>query len=282
MACGSALGRKVSKDIDGKMMTLLPFPSSILRVLVILCGCAWTMKAQVAEDQKPAIEEVSPGVLRIGTVQVEQATKTVSFPAAVNMTKGLMEYLLVGRGGPTHESLLVTDTKPIELHTAMLLLGAKGSKPTPGGAEVPPPQLTKEYLQHAPKLTGDLILLTATWKDANGNEKTGDISQWLLYTPSKKPPVNGPWLYTGSGFGADGAFLAQVEDILAGLVTNSAALINNPRKGNDDDRAWDANPAIIPPVKTPLTLSVKLLEQPGAAGSTAAGDTEKKKPKKKR
>ncbi len=145
----------------------------------------------------------------------------------------------------------------------MILLGAKPPKPAMPGVDAPPGQLTKEYLQHAPKLAGELIAITATWKDKSGADKTVEVADWLYYLPSKKSASRGPWLYSGSMFGADNKFLAQIEDIFASLVINPAALMNNPRKGSDDDRVWEVNEKSVPPAGTPVTITIRLQDAAG-------------------
>ena len=68
----------------------------------------------------------------------------------------------------------------------------------------------------------------------------------------------GPWTYNGSLF-SNGHFMAQVEGAFAALVTYPSALINNPRKGSDNDQIWAVNEKVIPPVKTPLEIAIQLL-----------------------
>lgn len=212
---------------------------------------------------KPAVKDLGNGQYEVGAIRLEQKTKTVTFPGAVNMDKGGLEYLLVGRNGPTHESLLVTDVSPTELETVMILLGVKPPKRVMPGVDAPPGQLTAEYLKGAPKLAGEQIAITATWKDKAGAEKTVEVADWLYYLPNKKAATRGAWVYSGSMFGADNKFLAQLEEIFASLVTNPAALINNPRKGSDDDRVWEVNDKVVPPAGTPVTITIQI--QPPAA-----------------
>jgi hypothetical protein len=59
-------------------------------------------------------------------------------------------------------------------------------------------------------------------------------------------------------FGSDGGFLAQQQGLFAALVTNPGALINNPRKGNDNDRTWTVNEKAVPAVDTPVTITIVL------------------------
>ncbi|NTU43497.1 MAG: hypothetical protein HGA78_10725, partial [Nitrospirales bacterium] len=76
----------------------------------------------------PAVKKVSPGVFSIGDITINKEKKSVSFPAQINMDKGLLEYLLVRTGGKTHESLLRTNVEPYHLQIALLLLGFEGTE----------------------------------------------------------------------------------------------------------------------------------------------------------
>lgn len=206
----------------------------------------------------PMIREVAPGVFEAGKMRIDKSARSVTFPGAVNLEKGLLEYLIVTREGATHESLLVSDILPSDLHFAMLLLGAKGAGLTTGGAaDRPPAQIDAEYLRNAPKLKGDRVFITVKWKKKDGSLQSAPIEDWLRQPESRKAAPRGPWIYTGSMF-ADGQFLAQLEGLLAALVTNPSALINNPRKGNDSDAAWEVNESARPPVDTPVEITVRL------------------------
>jgi hypothetical protein len=177
------------------------------------------------------------------------------------MAKDLVEYVLVTPEGSVHESLLTSEIQPTGLHFAMLLLGAKGAgllAPQPGQA--PPGQLDAEYLRGAPRLKGDNLNITVKWKNKEGAEKSAPVEDWLMHPDTGKAAPRGPWIYTGSMFGADGKFLAQQQGVFICVVTNPASLINNPRKGNDDDRVWAVNEKAVPPVDTPVEIAITISE----------------------
>jgi hypothetical protein len=215
-----------------------------------------------APPTPPVVREISPGVFEIGKIQLDQKARTVKFPGVLNMKDGILEYLLVTEQGSTHESLLVSDIQPNELHFAMLLLGAKGSGEEKPG-DVPPAQIDAKYLKTAPKLKGDPISITVTWK-AGETAKSTPVEDWIFNFEKKKPMERGPWIYNGSRFN-DGHFLAQVEGAFAALVTFPAALINNPRPGSDNDANWTVNEKAVPPLKTPLEITIQLLPQANPA-----------------
>ena len=223
----------------------------------LLAGIALALAAAAADappPAKPAVREVSPGIFEIGKVRLDQKALSISFPGKVNMRRGLLEYLLVNPEGSVHESLLVTDAGATDIHLAMLLLGAKGGAITAG---TPPAQLDGRYFRTAPKLTGDTVFITVKWKEKDV-EKTVPIEDWLFNEEARKAISHGPWIYNGSML-YEGRFLAQDDGNLIALVTSPTALINNPRKGNDNDQMWNVNEEATPGEGTPVEIIFKLV-----------------------
>lgn len=220
-----------------------------------------TVLAQEAPKFDPP-KEVSPGVFEVGTVRFDKNTRTVTIPSKINMVDGLVEYLCVTSKGSTHESVLVSDAGPQNVHVAMLLLGAKGAAPKEGGQA--PGQIDAAYLAKLPKLVGDRVTLSARWKDAAGKEQTIPVERWISQrvvrknSKAKETPVSdGPWLYNGS-FLHEGRFVAELQGVYASVNTFPSALINNPREGANDDKMWFANKEALPPVGTSVDFLIKL------------------------
>ena len=214
------------------------------------------------EPKQPIMRETSPGVYEVGSIHLDKNTRSLTFPAKLNMIEGNLEYLICTPRGSTHESLLVTEVEPRDLHFCMLLLDAKGAgilAPAPGDA--PPSQIDAEYLKSAPRLKGDSLTISLKWKDAGGKEQTAPVEDWVLNAKERKAAPRGPWIYTGSMF-ADDQFLAQLQGTIASMVSNPAALINNPRKGSDNDQIWMVNTKAVPPVETLLEVTIKLETTP--------------------
>src|SRR5687767_4678849 len=82
---------------DGGMLRLCCF--------AILAGAAMT----AAQTNAP-IKDLGEGRLQIGSVTLDTKLKSLTFPAAINMTTGMVEYALVTVTGKVHESLLRTET----------------------------------------------------------------------------------------------------------------------------------------------------------------------------
>jgi len=229
-------------------------------LLLAALVCATSLHAQPPPEFS-APKEIAPGIFQVGTVKLDKNASTVTFPAKVQMSEGLLEYLLVTPQGPVHETLLTSEAAPQDVHMAMLLLGAKGMAIK---GEASPGRIDAAALAKAPKLTGDRIFLTVKWTDKSGKEQTTAVERWLvrkIFLPRKPVKIvnaeDGPWLYTGSYF-YENKFIAQMDGAFAAMVTYPGALINNPRAGANDDHIWFVKPDVVPPVGTPVEFSIRL------------------------
>src|SRR5207302_4336720 len=115
--------------------------------------------------------EIGDGIFQLSKIRLDKNAKTVSFPASVNMTEGVAEYLLVRTGGKTHESVFVTEIEPRDLHVAMLLLGIKDRSQQVSDAAAPPPTINSAYLKTAPELAGENVLISVSWKTGEGAQQ---------------------------------------------------------------------------------------------------------------
>ena len=207
------------------------------------------------------IKEIGRGVFELGTIRFDKKQKSLSFPAAVNMGKELIEYLVVSSSGKLHESLLRTESEPYHIHLAMLLLGAKGppekaSSPSAGAVTNQPPWIDSSSLKNSPPLKGDAISIWLSWA-TGGKENRCRAEDWIFNkkTNSQMPPGN--WIYTGSMV-VNGTFIAQRDRSIAAIITDPFALINNPRRGHDDDQIWHVNAPVVPPEGTAILVTIKL------------------------
>lgn len=233
-----------------------------VRFYLLLFGALFAGSLPAQEPVAPPImQEISPGVFQIGKLRLDKIARSVSFPGRLNQGKDLIEYVLVTPMGATHESLLTSEVQPSDLHFAMLLLGAKGAGLlAPQPVDAPPGQIDADYLRKAPRLKGDNLTFAVKWKDKDGKEQSAQVEDWLMNADNGKPAPRGPWIYSGSMFGAEGGFLAQQEGMFASVVTNPAALINNPRPGNDSDKLWAVNEKAVPPVETLIEIILTITE----------------------
>ena len=191
-------------------------------------------------------ELVSPGVYRIGEITVNKTEKSISFPAEINMDKGLLEYLLVRNAGKTHESLFRTKIEPYNLQIASLLVDLTGTdKPL--------------AFQGAPEIPkGDAVSITVSMTDKDGKKSELKPEKWITKVVDGKPSDIEllRWIFTGS-IVRGGRFGAQVSGSIIALYHDPVAMVDNASAGGESDKIWFVKEGAVPPVGTPVTITIK-------------------------
>jgi hypothetical protein len=198
-----------------------------------------------------AVERVSPGVFSLGEIKIYKETKSIAFPAKINMDKGLLEYILVKSSGKTHESLLRTDVDPYHLQIAFLLLGFEGTdRPIieQGSDEKPKGDPVEILIDYTKKSDGAV-------KERSERIKT---EEWVARKTNGNLRATGTldWIYTGSVVN-QGQFIAQVSGSIIAIFRDPAALIDNASPGGESDEIWFVKEGMVPPVGTPVTVTIK-------------------------
>lgn len=213
----------------------------------------------VPEEEKPAppvqpsIKKLDETRLQVGEVIFDKKTREIRFPVQVNMTEGLLEFLVVHQNGKVHESLFSTAITPTHLNLALTLLRYKASPelfPLPDDTGGP---LKFPDVPAATKAAARLQI-EAEWKDG---EKVRRYPAHELIRHDVKGaamPV-GPWLYTGSDVNA-GKFAADLTGDIIAIFTSRASMMNYPGEDSGDDTVWVPFPKRIPPLGTPATIII--------------------------
>jgi hypothetical protein len=248
-------------------------------ILLPLCvSLAWSMERSPVEPKSlpapdQAVESTSPSVKKldatryqIGEVIFDQKFREIRFPAKVNMTEGLLEFLVVHQNGKVHESLLSTEISPTHLNLAFTLLRYAASKelyPLPnetGGTSDNYPEVSAE-IKAASRVTVEV-----EWSD-NGEIRRVPVNEWIQHAVKSTAMPAGPWVYGGSDF-YEGKFNAETSGDIAAIFLSMQALINYPGDDNINDTVWMAFPKRVPPEGTNITViiapyqNVKPLPQP--------------------
>ncbi len=209
--------------------------------------------ATAAPPATPAFKEVFPGV------RVDAATKTIEFDGTVpidchNERTPVVYLELIACTPDTkeHEALVVTRTKPSNIHAAMLLIGLEPGKPGVWTWE------DKKITATAP--TGGRVRITFI---VNGKESSP--ADWIVNqrdhrTLAQHSPKEG-FVFSGSNTvnrrGQD-RYQADAEGSLIGLTCFSNETISwtqmyNPDSGVEEPQ-WIANADAVPAMGTPVTV----------------------------
>ncbi len=195
-----------------------------------------------------AVEKKGKGLFRLGSIQINRKTKNITFPATINMDKGLLEYLLVKSTGKTHESLLRTKIDPYYLNIAFLLLGFEGTDHP----------LTQQGANEKPQ--GNPVKIELIYKH-EGDSVHVTPNEWVVKKKNEMvtvPAIN--WLYTGSVV-FNGQLLAQTDGSIVALFHDPAALIDNTDPEGSNDEIWFVNEKTVPPIGTDVTVSISPVQK---------------------
>lgn len=182
-------------------------------------------------------------LLRQGSVQLEPVMKCVVVTGFVNLVEGPLELMACGPGGKVHESVFVLEVNPVDLQSALLLIGLKPGQPM-------------KELGMGPPL-GDRVAIWVRWEQ-EGRAVIRPLESLALDRKTQRPLKDVGWVFTGSTF-ANGKFKALAEESLINIYWDPWAILNVAAELGADDEATEANTAALPPLHTPVTLIIQRL-----------------------
>lgn len=226
--------------------------------LVLIPTCASLARAQdTPPPQAPlpsSVVKLDETKYEVGAVKFDKQTREIRFPAKVNMTEGLLEYLIVLPQGKVHEALLITETSPTDLNLAFTLLRYTASRelfaiPDQDG------RLTDKYPDVPSAIkAGARISIDVEW-DEQGSTRRVPISDWIQHAVKTTAMDAGPWVYSGSNL-QEGKYVPEMTGDIAAILVSPSAILNFPGTDNQDDTAWVAFPKRVPPPQTNLTVII--------------------------
>ncbi len=209
---------------------------------------------QPFEPVKPAIVKLDETRYRIGEITIHKDTREISFPAKVNMTDGLLEFLIVHHNGKIHESLFHTAISATHLNLAFKLLRYPESrelylKPNEIGG------LSGEFEEATEaEKKGARIRIDVEWEDGEKIRRV-PVNEWVQHAATGSVMPSDPWVYGGSEVYSGKYVPETTGDIAAIFITNSA-MINFLGKDNQDDTVWLPYPKRVPAIETNVKLII--------------------------
>ena len=233
-----------------------------LRFLTLIPICASLLLAQeTPPDVAPAIEAPKPSVQKldetrylIGGISFDENTREIRFPTKVNLTEGLLEYLIVHQSGKVHEALLSTEISPTDLNLAFTLL-----RYPPSRELYPLPEEDGAASSKFPTVPADVkararITIDVEWT-VDGKLRRVPINEWIQHAVKSTSMPAGPWVYGGSEF-SEGKFIPETSGDIAAIFLAMSALINYPGDDNNSDDVWTPFPKRVPPLETNVTVII--------------------------
>lgn len=210
--------------------------------------------ATAPQPAKPSVKQLDATRFQIGEVIFDQKTREIRFPTKINLSEGLLEYLIVHENGKVHESLLTTTISPTDLNLAFTLLRYPPSRELYTVSENDDGKSTKG-LEVPPEVkSGARIAIEVEWTE-NGKKRRNPVNEWIQHSVTAASMPAGPWVYGGSSFG-DGKYFPEITGDVVAIFLSNAAMINYPGADYENDDVWTPFPKRIPAEATDVTVII--------------------------
>lgn len=212
----------------------------------ILCLTSALAIAQSTPATRPT---TSPGVGKFPHIEVDVAQHEIRVDCESLNPQMPIEFFCVLSGTSEHESVLRTAARPMHLHTALLMLGAKPGEPA---------KYNEAEKRRIPPHGESLELFIETTRD--GKPTRQPAASWIRELTTKKPPESFPWVFAGSRTMPDGTYAADVTGQMISVVNFDYSMIDVPRVASNANETleWEYNPDKVPPKGTKVTLILRL------------------------
>ncbi len=214
--------------------------------------------------------------LKLPGLTIDSKQRCVDVEATVCLDQGALELIACTKDSKEHESVIVVGARPIHIHTALLLLGAKNGSPP---MRRPINEEGTRWVDIPPK--GDLIDVFLVFKDAAGKLTERPISDFITRSAEHAhgpggDPADGEqlprfphtFIFAGSLLIDNGPgpkdYLAERSGHVISIATFGDELLCLPDVHSQDNGAlmWSIDPTHLPKRGTPVTLRLRIKKEP--------------------
>ena len=219
--------------------------ASRMALVLTLTGCAST-------------SSTTPGtvVTPFEGVRVHTAAGRVEIQAFVCLDGGWLEQIACSPGTREHEALVVIETRPSNIHAALLMAGVVPGSPGRWRYE--------DGIVSAVPPTGDRLDVLVRY-ERNGRLVEEPIGSWIIGATDERPFPEVTWVFAGSAFAENPEwmepgehYVADLTGSIVGLVTFGDEVIGFEQVMADQESVeamqWQVNTDHVPPIGTPVTL----------------------------
>jgi hypothetical protein len=224
------------------------------------------------DSGKPLGEaRAEPPALQLPGLTIHAKERRVDVEATVCLDEGALELVACTKDSKEHESILTVEARPIHIHTALLLLGAKNGNPAM--RRPLDPEMTR-WADIPPR--GDLIDVFLEYTEAGGKVTERPIGDFIKRSPEHAPApgagadVRFPhtFLFAGSQLRDKGQapkeYLADQSGHVISIASFGDELLGLPDIHSHDNGAlmWHVDPTHLPAPGTKVTLRLRLKKKP--------------------
>jgi len=243
-----------------------------LFVLVLACETqAGPLAAEVRERPLPPDLEQALRKLRMPGIRLNLKERTVDVEAEVCLHKGLLELVACTEDSKEHESIVTLKARPLHVHTALLLLGARPG--TPAMRRVTDEDGSERWTPVEP--AGDPVEVSLVFPGPDGKHREHPISRFItpanlrdfdgspLPEAEQKTPFPSNFLFAGSHLVEKDAgprrYLCEASGNVISISTFGDEMLCLPGiYGHDNDGlVWQVNPKGLPDVGQSVILRLR-------------------------
>ncbi len=202
---------------------------------------------------EPRIATPFPGVA------VHVNGKHIELDGVVCIDAGWLEFIACSPRTKEHESLIVLEQRPSDIHAAMLLAGFESGSPGMWMYE------NEQFELIAP--TGSALRIDVRYVDADGETREHSICEWILDHLGRHDFPCAAWVFGGSEFESNHPdvggehYVADMTGSVIGLATFGDEMIGYSEVISHDSSVqapeWEAHTRRLPPKGTKVTLIIR-------------------------
>lgn len=239
--------------------------------------------AGAAESRAPnPALEAAIQKLKFPGIAINLEKRCVDIEGRICLDRGMLELVVCTKGTKEHESIVVIEARPMQIHTALLLLGAEAGNPAMLRA---PSGEGKPWVHLPPR--GDAVDVLLVFPDKAGKLAEHPISEFIMRSSMEsdvrpdaaaEKNVEGKFpthtfLFAGSRLVDDEPgprkYLSEQSGNVISIATFGDELLCLPDFHSDQKDAleWQVNAAGLPPVGTKVTLRLRVQAKPAVKQS---------------
>lgn len=268
----------------------------MLRTLTIalLALAALATPALRADDEQPQPKMEGKTLVFDAGERVDLEKNEIVVQGTICLQKGPIELFACAPGGKDHESIVILQCKPQNLHLALITIGLRDKTELGGGGP--------QSLGDPARPVGDRVVVEVEF-EKDGKTERHRAEDLILQVVENKPMDRAGWIFSGSDFAPEldpesgkptgrKIYLANRYRSIVTTYHDPTTLIDNPTVEGGNDDLFVANPAALPAAGTaakvyfrlPTPDEVKEMEKAEAevakreAAAAAAAETPAKPP----
>ena len=220
------------------------------------------------------VPELSPGAeealrkLNLSGIKLNLKERCIDVNATVCLHEGLLELVACTKGSKEHESILSIAARPMHIHAAMLLIGAKPGTPAMRKAR---DEARTRWVSVEP--AGDPIGVSLVFPDSKGKPQEHPISKFI--SPAQPDEISGipankklktfpaSFLFAGSHLVEDGPgpkkYVCEQSGNVISISTFGDELLCLPgiHGHQNDGLSWQVNPEGLPKIGKRVILRLR-------------------------